>query len=159
PRGLPAPGGHRTGSELEQPRALLRRGGRGHAPHPRRARPPQAEPEGRRGPPAAGAGRDRGHRRRAGRRSAGPERGPGKAPTPPPPAGPSGPTAPPPRGAGQKSPPGPRGRPPHPPTTTGRTPAAGSAWKWTGSGTAPRPERARQPPAGRGFPDRFSHYL
>ena len=44
PRGLPAAGGRREGPALEQPRPLLRRRGRGHAPHPRRERPPQAEP-------------------------------------------------------------------------------------------------------------------
>ena len=34
--------GRRAGPALEQPRPLLRRRGRGHAPHPRRAGPPQA---------------------------------------------------------------------------------------------------------------------
>ena len=33
-----------AGPALEQPRPLLRRRGRGHAPHPRRERPPQAAP-------------------------------------------------------------------------------------------------------------------
>ena len=36
------------GPALEQPRPLLRRRGRGHAPHPRRERPPQAGREARR---------------------------------------------------------------------------------------------------------------
>ena len=35
---------------LGQPRPLLRRRGRGHAPHPRRERPPQAAAEARRRP-------------------------------------------------------------------------------------------------------------
>src|SRR5262249_16506237 len=35
PRGLPAPARQRPGAPLEQPRPLLRRGRRGHAPHPR----------------------------------------------------------------------------------------------------------------------------
>ena len=34
--------GAEPAAALERPRPLLRRGGRGHAPHPRRQRPPQA---------------------------------------------------------------------------------------------------------------------
>ena len=48
PRGLPAAGRTRAGPALEQPRPLLRRRGRGHAPHPRRERPPQAGRQARR---------------------------------------------------------------------------------------------------------------
>ena len=45
--------GERAGAGLERPRALLRRRRRGHAPHPRRGRPPQAAAQARRRPPAA----------------------------------------------------------------------------------------------------------
>ena len=44
---------------VEQPRPLLRRRGRGHAPHPHRERPPQAGRQGRRRLAAAGAARRR----------------------------------------------------------------------------------------------------
>ena len=44
--------GRRAGPALEQPRPLLRRRRRGHAPHPRRARPPQAGRQARRRPAA-----------------------------------------------------------------------------------------------------------
>ena len=72
--------GRRGGPALGQPRPLLRRRGRGHAPHPRRQRPPQAAPEARRRPAPR-----RPRRRRAspidaaGRGPAGPGRGPDEA--------------------------------------------------------------------------------
>ena len=53
PRGVPPAGRTRSRRQrLEQPRPLLRRRGRGHAPHPRRQRPPQARPQARRRPAA-----------------------------------------------------------------------------------------------------------
>ena len=45
PRGIPAAGRSRRLPTLERPRPLLRSRGPGHAPHPRRQRPPQAGPE------------------------------------------------------------------------------------------------------------------
>ena len=45
PRGLPPAGRRRRGPAVGQPGPLLRRRGRGHAPHPRRQRPPQAAPK------------------------------------------------------------------------------------------------------------------
>ena len=52
PRGVPPAGRRRAGPALERPRPLLRRRRRGHAPHPRRERPPQATPQARRRPAA-----------------------------------------------------------------------------------------------------------
>ncbi len=55
-RGVSAPGRRRAGPGLERPRPLLRRGGRGHAAHPRRERPAQAAAQARRRAAAGRAG-------------------------------------------------------------------------------------------------------
>ena len=71
--------GRGRGPALERPRPLLRRRGRGHAPHPRRAGPAQAGRQARRRRPPRGP---RGRRRRlhlAGRRPPRPRRGPDPA--------------------------------------------------------------------------------
>src|SRR5262249_9129182 len=57
PRGVCAAGGGEPAPALERPRPLLRRGGRGHAPHPRRAGPTEAGGQARRRPAACWAPR------------------------------------------------------------------------------------------------------
>ena len=89
PRGVPPAGRTPRTPGLGQPRPLLRRRGRGHAPHPRRERPPQGEPRS-----AAGAGSGSTSTRPSSptdeprRRPAGPRRGPRRSwpPTDPRPA-------------------------------------------------------------------------
>src|SRR5262249_37177373 len=91
PRGLPPAGRGQPAPRLERPRALLRRGGRGHAPHPHQPGPRPAPAEVRWEP---WPGRSRRPRRAGHRPRRAPPR-PGRRPRPPRPLPPPG------RGAGE----------------------------------------------------------
>ena len=150
---------------VERPRALLRRRGRGDAPHPRRAAPgasdASATAAGASGVDLDGSIRHRRStaRRRLGRRAARPRRGADTAGRRGPAGGPAR-EAPLLRRADHRSRPPTRwASPPGPPTATGRTPGRGCSSELSGDGATPEPRLNLLTPRGTTPPPAFALWV